>query len=36
MIRILLVEDHAVVRNGYRRLLDAEEGLVVVGEGFRR
>jgi DNA-binding NarL/FixJ family response regulator len=32
MIRILLVEDHAVVRNGYRRLLDAEEGLVVVGE----
>lgn len=32
MIRILLVEDHAVVRNGYRRLLDAEEGLLVVGE----
>lgn len=32
MIRILLVEDHAVVRNGYRRLLDAEEGLYVVGE----
>ena len=32
MIRILLVEDHAVVRNGYRRLLDAEEGLQVVGE----
>ncbi|WP_374263579.1 response regulator [Zoogloea sp.] len=32
MIRILLVEDHAVVRNGYRRLLDAEDGLLVVGE----
>ncbi len=32
MIRILLVEDHAVVRNGYRRLFDAEEGMQVVGE----
>lgn len=32
MIRILLVEDHAVVRNGYRRLFDAEDGMQVVGE----
>ncbi|MBL8450007.1 MAG: response regulator transcription factor [Elusimicrobia bacterium] len=32
MIRILLVDDHAVVRNGYRRLLDAESGLRVVAE----
>lgn len=32
MIRILLVDDHAVVRNGYRRLIDAEPGLKVVGE----
>ncbi|NML27890.1 response regulator [Zoogloea dura] len=32
MISILLVEDHAVVRNGYRRLLDAEDGMRVVGE----
>lgn len=32
MIRILLVDDHAVVRNGYRRLLDAEEGMQVVAE----
>lgn len=32
MIRILVVEDHAVVRTGYRRLIDAEEGLLVVGE----
>lgn len=32
MIRILLVEDHAVVRTGYRRLLDAEEGMRVVAE----
>ncbi|OMG54025.1 DNA-binding response regulator [Azonexus hydrophilus] len=28
----MLVDDHAVVRNGYRRLLDAEPGLQVVGE----
>jgi DNA-binding NarL/FixJ family response regulator len=32
MIRILLVDDHAVVRTGYRRLLDAEPGLRVIGE----
>lgn len=32
MIRIILVDDHAVVRNGYRRLLDAEPGMQVVGE----
>ena len=31
-IRILLVEDHAVVRNGYRRLFDAEDDMRVVGE----
>ena len=31
-IRILLVDDHAIVRNGYRRLLDAEPGFSVVGE----
>ena len=35
MIRILLVDDHAVVRNGYRRLLDAEADLLVVGEAAR-
>lgn len=34
-IRILLVDDHAVVRNGYRRLLDAEADLLVVGEAAR-
>ncbi len=32
MIKILLVEDHAVVRNGYRRLLDAEQDMRVVAE----
>ncbi|ABM38893.1 response regulator [Polaromonas naphthalenivorans] len=35
MIRILLVDDHAVVRTGYRRLLGAEPGLQVVGEAAR-
>lgn len=32
MIRIILVDDHAIVRTGYRRLLDAEPGMQVVGE----
>ena len=32
MIRILIVDDHAVFRSGLRRLLDAEEDLEVVGE----
>lgn len=32
MIRILLLDDHAVVRTGYRRLLDAEDGFRVVAE----
>ena len=32
LIRILLVDDHAVLRAGLRALLDAEEGLEVVGE----
>jgi DNA-binding NarL/FixJ family response regulator len=32
MIRIVLVDDHAVVRSGYRRLLSAEPDFEVVGE----
>ncbi len=32
MIRILLVDDHPVVRHGLRGMLDAEAGLTVVGE----
>jgi DNA-binding NarL/FixJ family response regulator len=32
LIRILLVDDHAVVRAGYRRFLERSEGLGVVGE----
>lgn len=35
MIRIILIDDHAVVRTGYRRLLDAEPGLQVVGEAAK-
>jgi two-component system, NarL family, invasion response regulator UvrY len=31
-ISVLLVDDHAVVREGYRRLLERDPDLVVVGE----
>jgi two-component system, NarL family, invasion response regulator UvrY len=31
-ISVLLVDDHAVVREGYRRLLERDANLVVVGE----
>jgi two-component system, NarL family, invasion response regulator UvrY len=31
-IGVLLVDDHAVVREGYRRLLERDEHLLVVGE----
>ena len=31
-VRVLLVDDHAVVREGYRTLLQKHEGLSVVGE----
>jgi DNA-binding NarL/FixJ family response regulator len=42
MIRILLVDDHAVVRAGYRRLIESVPGYTVVAEaasgaaGYRR
>jgi len=32
MIRVLIVDDHAVVRSGLRHVLNAEEGIEVVGE----
>ena len=32
MIRVLIVDDHAVVRSGLRRLLDAESDIETVGE----
>lgn len=31
-IRVYLVDDHPVVRDGYRRLLDSDPGIEVVGE----
>ena len=32
-IRVLLVDDHTILREGLRRLLEAEPDIVVVGEG---
>jgi len=31
-IRLLLADDHSVVRHGFRRILDAQEDMEVVGE----
>src|SRR5262245_33682566 len=31
-IRVLLVDDQALIRAGFRMILDAEEGIEVVGE----
>lgn len=31
-ISVMLVDDHAVVREGYRRLLEKHEGIVVIAE----
>ncbi len=31
-LRIAIADDHAVVRAGYRRLLELEEGIEVVAE----
>ena len=30
--RLLLVDDHAIVREGYRRLLESRPDLAIVGE----
>ena len=35
-ISVLLVDDHALVRRGFRRILEDEADIVVVGEGGRR
>lgn len=32
LIRVLIVDDHQVVREGLRRMLDLQEGIQVVGE----
>ncbi|HBY59891.1 MAG TPA: DNA-binding response regulator, partial [Solibacterales bacterium] len=31
-ITVLLVDDHALVRRGFRRILEDEPGIHVVGE----
>jgi len=31
-IRVLLAEDHTIVRKGLRSLLDSEVGMEVIGE----
>ena len=31
-LRVLLVDDHEVVRRGLRALLEAQDGIEVVGE----
>jgi two-component system response regulator NreC len=33
VIKVVLIDDHAVVRSGLRLLLDSEEDMEVVGEG---
>ena len=35
-VRVLLIDDHAVVRRGLRMLVESEQGLVVVGEAGDR
>ena len=32
VIRVMLVDDHAIVREGYRRLLDKEGDIAVIAE----
>ena len=32
MIRVILVDDHALVRQGFRRIIEEEPGMSVVGE----
>ena len=36
MIRILIADDQALVRAGFKMILDAEDDLEVVGEADRR
>ena len=31
-IRILMADDHAIFRDGLRKLLDGDEEIVIVGE----
>ena len=36
MIRVLLAEDHTIVRKGLRSLLENQIGIEVIGEAGRR
>ena len=36
MIRVLLADDQALIRAGFRMLLDAADDIEVVGEADRR
>ena len=31
-VRILLADDHSMVRQGFRRILEGQEGFEIVGE----
>ena len=33
-IRVLLADDHAIFRDGLRKLLGSDEDIVIVGEAF--
>jgi DNA-binding NarL/FixJ family response regulator len=32
IITVLLVDDHALVRKGFRRMLEDDRGIAVIGE----
>ena len=32
MIRVLVVDDHAILRDGIRSILESQEDIIVVGE----
>ena len=32
MIRVLVVDDHAILRDGIRSLLESQDDIIVVGE----
>ncbi|WP_045836234.1 response regulator transcription factor [Hyphomicrobium sp. 99] len=34
VIRVLLVDDHAVVREGYRRLIEKHQGIEIIAEAY--
>ncbi len=36
IVRVLIADDQALVRAGFRMILDAEDDLEVVGEAVRR